>query len=137
MKIITQYEAYDGTVFTTQIECRKYEQLNEVKIINNFKKLIVKHIKSEVAPCPYEIFVKNVDEYVVIKMETEDDYKSLVNYAKLVGCEDQAHREFNKEIIVRIRFYDTDTARYVNSLHWFGTKEECIENFANMINNIA
>lgn len=133
MKIITQYEAYDGTVFTTAKECRKYEQLNEVKIKNDFEKLILKHIRSVTNSYPFNILVKNVDEYAVIKMETEDDYKSLVNYAKLVGCEDQAHREFNKKIIVHIRFYDADIARYVNFLHWIGTEEECIENFANMI----
>lgn len=84
-QIETTWEASDGTIFSNELDCEKYEQSYKCTIINSFNKIPRKEINSNDIYCPYAtyddaitiIYPRHMDDIVIInayvKMKTGDD----------------------------------------------------------------
>lgn len=77
---VTHYEAIDGTTFTTEEECQKYEDTAKCVLLTKYKPL-VKRTASE-----YDIFNTGSDEYMIDILQylsSESDIDILIQLHRL------------------------------------------------------
>ena len=93
---VTRYEAIDGTTFTTEEECQKYEDTAKCILLTKYKPLI-KRTASE-----YDIFNTGSDEYMVDILQylsSESDIDILIQLHRLY-C---SSRNFNDDFYNKMR----------------------------------
>ena len=93
---VTHYEAIDGTTFTTEEECQKYEDTAKCVLLTKYKPL-VKRTASE-----YDIFNTGSDEYMIDILQylsSESDIDILIQLHKLY-C---SSRKFNDDFYDKMR----------------------------------
>lgn len=93
---VTHYEAIDGTTFTTEEECVKYEDTAKCVLLTKYKPL-VKRTASE-----YDIFNTGNDEYMIDILQylsSESDIDILIQLHRLY-CSD---RNLNDDFYNKMR----------------------------------
>lgn len=72
--IVTKYKAADGTVFTTETECKIYEESAECALLARYKNLIIK------SDYEWDLFGIGSEDCMidVVKVNTEDDIKCIM-----------------------------------------------------------
>ena len=93
---VTRYEAIDGTTFTTEEECVKYEDTAKCVLLTKYKPLI----KRTVSEC--DIFNTGSDEYMIDILQylsSESDIDILIQLHKLY-C---SSRKFNDDFYNKMR----------------------------------
>ena len=93
---VTHYEAIDGTTFTTEEECQKYEDTAKCVLLTKYKPL-VKRTASE-----YDIFNTGSDEYMIDILQylsSESDIDILIQLHRLY-C---SGRNFNDDFYDKMR----------------------------------
>lgn len=73
---VVMYQAIDGTQFTTEEECRKYEESAKCALLTRYKPLVINSILES------ELFKGSSSEeyeYDVVKMNTEQDVETIVH----------------------------------------------------------
>ena len=93
---VTRYEAIDGTTFTTEEECVKYEDTAKCVLLTKYKPLI----KRTASEC--DIFNTGSDEYMIDILQylsSESDIDILIQLHKLY-C---SSRNFNDDFYDKMR----------------------------------
>ena len=93
---VTRYEAIDGTTFTTEEECVKYEDTAKCVLLTKYKPLI----KRTASEC--DIFNTGSDEYMIDILQylsSESDIDILIQLHKLY-C---SSRNFNDDFYNKMR----------------------------------
>lgn len=70
------YQAIDGTQFTTEEECRKYEESAKCALLTRYKPLVINSVTEN------ELFNGTGSEeyeYDVVKMNTEQDVETIIH----------------------------------------------------------
>lgn len=101
---INNYIAIDGTRFTTEDECKKYEQSAKMTVYSKYQPLVISR-KSE-----YEIYGTGSDEYEIdiIKIKQSEDIDTLIQLYSLY------HPTRNEKDVLMER---------ENLINWFSDKE--------------
>ena len=93
---VTRYEAIDGTTFTTEEECVKYEDTAKCVLLTKYKPLV----KRTASEC--DIFNTGSDEYMIDILQylsSESDIDILIQLHKLY-C---SSRKFNDDFYDKMR----------------------------------
>ena len=93
---VTHYEAIDGTTFTTEEECQKYEDTAKCVLLTKYKPLV----KRTASEC--DIFNTGSDEYMIDILQylsSESDIDILIQLHKLY-C---SSRKFNDDFYDKMR----------------------------------
>ena len=93
---VTRYEAIDGTTFTTEEECVKYEDTAKCVLLTKYKPLV----KRTASEC--DIFNTGSDEYMIDILQylsSESDIDILIQLHKLY-C---SSRKFNDDFYGKMR----------------------------------
>ena len=93
---VTRYEAIDGTTFTTEEECVKYEDTAKCVLLTKYKPLV----KRTASEC--DIFNTGSDEYMIDILQylsSESDIDILIQLHKLY-C---SSRKFNDDFYNKMR----------------------------------
>ena len=93
---VTRYEAIDGTTFTTEEECVKYEDTAKCVLLTKYKPLV----KRSASEC--DIFNTGSDEYMIDILQylsSESDIDILIQLHRLY-CSD---RNFNDDFYDKMR----------------------------------
>lgn len=130
---VVMYQATDGTQFTTEEECRKYEESAKCALLTRYKPLVINSITEN------ELFNGTGSEeyeYDVVKMNTEQDVETIIHLYMLYHRSD-CYR--NNDDLVREKV----TAAYKTRNILFIGRHSCGDDFFNidhtrdeLINNI-
>ena len=133
--IVVGYEAYDGKVFTSRDECRKYEETARAVIVTDFRKLVINFVEAiEITNEGCVPLTELGEDWVVglIKLNNESDLKIANMYASLNrGVGDYFKPEMiGKEILCYVGDGDSECCRW-NGCGIYGTVDECVEKYRN------
>lgn len=105
---IKGYKAYDGTIFESKEECKKYESTANAVIINRFKQLVVKELEGcEITDWGNGLVGIGTDEdwyYALVEIKNESDLMTAQMYQKISGCGKHGFTEdmIGKRVVVSI-----------------------------------
>lgn len=143
---VTGYEAFDGQVFSSKEECKKYEE-SAIGVIK--KRLNSMAVSIDSHGCTFsecEIFENygygsEEYQYMVVDIKNEDDLKAVNQYYELVRKETNYKENDGDHLLVPDRYIGKRTmicigSDYDKALHPCPkTMEELIENFKKDISN--
>lgn len=133
---VTGYEAFDGTVFKTEVECVKYEGTAEAVITKRFFSHIVKGNKNYGVVDPWStIILHGYEEDVDVLYDMKDDeaVKDFEMYAQLKEYynADQDIDKYKGEIILVSLYIGGEERCLIN-----GTEKEILEDFTKFVKKI-
>ena len=130
---VTGYEAFDGTVFNSEVECVKYEGTAEAVITKRFFSHIVKGNKNYGVVNPWStIILHGYEEDVDVLYDMKDDeaVKDFEMYAQLKEYynADQDIDKYKGEIILVSLYIGGEERCLIN-----GTEKEILEDFTKFV----
>lgn len=118
------YKAIDGTIFSNEDECRRYEETSEAILLSRLADIQIKEIYCD------DLFESSGEGvYRVIVPRVEEDINTLNQLWKLNGGATSKNLLFNKDdlqkvILVGIRFATNDKIDWI----WFWKFNDVISN---------
>ena len=146
---IVGYEACDGTRFTTEEECKKYENTAKAVIKSRFKKLVIKEIEGcDITDCGSRFTGAGCDEdwyYALVEIKDENDLKTAQMYHVIEGSKSGKYgfdeTMIGKRVIVGIgsgiypRPEEGSQCEYADCFV-YGTIEEQVKKYENALRQL-
>lgn len=137
MEELRYYKATDGSLFDTREKCEIYEGNRKENVINRFKKLIYKEadtidVTKEGSAFPFAEIAE--DWYVGIMIITNDDeYQTVVDYAKLCNYKREIPKIFGQKIIVGLGWGKT----HYDEFYVYGTVDDAVEKYRKALDSFG